>query len=329
MSDYARELTELVAGLAAELDRQTPQQQWRQLAELGLAGVAIPEEQGGSDGELSDLVVVVAELARHGVATPIVEGATAAYAMGHVDSDAFASIVVHREGSTQNAGDGAHVFRVPYAHEANCLVVIAGDAVLSVSLRDSGDTLECRRNLAGQPISEIRASLGSAAEKTGVYADAVINRLAVTRSAALLGASRGAYELTKRYVLQREQFGAPLIKIPAVAASLAEMATHVGLGHSALARALAVLDSDTLRTHRDAAASAARVTVTRAATRVARLSHQLHGAVGVTQEYHLHRLTTALWAWRDADETEAAVSRRLGALARDTDEPGIWQHLTG
>lgn len=328
MSDFARELTELVAGLAPQLKGLAPEEQWRQLAGLDLVGIAIPEEQGGSGGELSDLLAVITELARNGLATPIVEGVTAAYAIGHLDVDTFATVVIQRGQRASDGNKDAPTLRVPYAHEASCVVVIAQDAVLSIPLGDVEDQRQSGRSLAGEPFSELRLDLQTAEQLTGVSADEVINRLAVARSAALLGASKGAYEMTRRHALQREQFGAPLIKIPAVAASVAEMATHLGLAQSALARAVAVLGDDGNSSRRDAAASAARIASARTASRVARLSHQLHGAVGVTQEYDLHRFTTALWAWRDADESEVTLSRRLGAAALDAAEPDLWQLLT-
>src|SRR4051794_41936294 len=43
---------------------------WTALAEAGLTGVGLPEEAGGSGGELADAVAVVATLAAGGAAGP-------------------------------------------------------------------------------------------------------------------------------------------------------------------------------------------------------------------------------------------------------------------
>jgi acyl-CoA dehydrogenase len=48
----------------------------------------------------------------------------------------------------------------------------------------------------------------------------------------------------------------------------------------------------------------ARITAATAATDVARLAHQLHGATGITREYPLHRLTRRLRAWPDTETAE-------------------------
>jgi len=58
------------------------------------------------------------------------------------------------------------------------------------------------------------------------------------------------------------------------------------------------------------------------------LSHQLHGAIGVTEEYRLHFLTKQLWAWRDEFGNEAYWQARLGRRALQAGGPGLWPLLT-
>ena len=98
---------------------------------------------------------------------------------------------------------------------------------------------------------------------------------------------------------EREQFGAPLIKIPAVSTTLAQMAVRIEFAQSAVDRATTVCaDDKTPALQRFGAVSAARIGTANTATLVARSSHQLHGAVGITAEYGLHRYTSKLWALR-------------------------------
>jgi len=51
-----------------------------------------------------------------------------------------------------------------------------------------------------------------------------------------------------------------------------------------------------------------------AAPAVARAAHQLHGAIGVTAEYSLHRWTTRLWSGRDWPRSQADWTDRLGRV---------------
>jgi Acyl-CoA dehydrogenase, C-terminal domain len=61
-----------------------------------------------------------------------------------------------------------------------------------------------------------------------------------------------------------------------------------------------------------------------AATAVARLAHQLHGAIGVTAEYSLHRWTTRIWSARDWPRPQAEWIATLGCTQT---EEQAW-HLT-
>ncbi|MSW64356.1 MAG: acyl-CoA dehydrogenase, partial [Actinobacteria bacterium] len=54
-------------------DRRWDAELWADLAEAGLTGVGLPEEAGGSGGELADAVAVVATLAAGAGAVPVAE----------------------------------------------------------------------------------------------------------------------------------------------------------------------------------------------------------------------------------------------------------------
>lgn len=333
MSEFARELTDLIRNLAEDVGQRAgdcPDSVWAQVCELGLAGIGTPEEKGGSGGSLADLVVVVRELARAGLSTPIVEASTAAYAIGAVTvGECFDTVAVAPE-LTVSTAITAKFAQVPFADTAGGLVIVTASSVVTVPLAGHSVIVEPRHDIAdlpgacvsldGAPVVHIPA---------GPTAPEVIDRLTLARSAALLGNAWGAYELTRKYVMERQQFGAPLIKIPSVATTLAQMAVRIRFAQSALDRASAACaDASTPALRRFGAAAAARISTATAATMVARTSHQLHGAVGITAEYGLHRYTSRLWASRDADESEFAYSRRLGAKIRSEGELELWDSIS-
>jgi acyl-CoA dehydrogenase len=76
------------------------------------------------------------------------------------------------------------------------------------------------------------------------------------------------------------------------------------------------------------AAAAAKVRAGAAVEVVARLAHQVHGAIGFTQEHKLHHLTRRLWAWRDEAGSELHWSRVLATELLAAGGDGLWPALT-
>jgi acyl-CoA dehydrogenase len=322
MSEFAAELTELVRSVAGAGSTD----KWSELQELGLVGIGTAEQAGGSGGTLADLLVAIRELARAGIASPIVEASTALYAIGSAetfDTIAFTDANLRSSSLTVELGT------VPYAAAADRIVLV-GACDVAVVTNDAHVTTVPGADIGGAPVASV--SLADAAARVcddGPGARAVGARLALARSAALLGSAVAAYDLTRRYVTEREQFGAPLIAIPAVSAGLAQMAVRLRTTQSAIDRAATVFEGTDVTAGRGfAAAASARITAADTATHVARAAHQLHGAVGITEEYGLHIHTRRLWAWRDADLAERRWSQRLGATARSVGETVLWEELS-
>lgn len=334
MSQIATELKDLVDDVvgtdgpaAAAAGRQAL---WSRFCELGLHRVGVAEERGGSGGGFDDLLVVVQALAGHAVGVPIVEASTADWVLSHsrgLDGALTTLALLDRplDPGTGSA-DGsvtAELSGVPWAREADRVLLCAPDsAPLLVDLRDPSVSVRPGENLAGEPRDTVVLA-GTPAEPLASAPDGeqIRVRLALLWSAAVAGAAHGAYRLTKEYVAQREQFGAPLLKIPAVAGNLALMRVQLVQVDAALALARESGPAG-------AGVEVARLTTAAAATEIARLAHQLHGAMGVTQEYPLHHYTRRLWAWRDAVAVERDWAERLGRRAAGGGETVLWTELT-
>jgi acyl-CoA dehydrogenase len=73
----------------------------------------------------------------------------------------------------------------------------------------------------------------------------------------------------------------------------------------------------------------AKARTSEAAGAVARVAHQVHGAIGFTREHDLRLATTRLWAWRDEDGSEALWHEVVGAAALAAGADGLWPLITG
>jgi acyl-CoA dehydrogenase len=307
---------------------------WPTLVELGLAGIGIPEEDGGSGGTLANAVELMQALARYGISTPLIEANVAQWVLAQAGAAAGGLSTIAVTGGEVRATDGrlrVSLPAVPWARFAANLVVLHDDGRgWVVALDQPAVAIEHQANVAGEPRDTVYLDGAAAGVLRRAPSPVLVRaRLGVLWSAAIGGAVSRAHELTRGYVREREQFGRPLVAIPAVASSLALMRVHVLQTQAGLARAVECWHTPVPDPERCAnAAAVARITAATAATDVARLAHQLHGAMGITAEYPLHRLTRRLWAWRDTETAEHEWARRLGAATIAGGEPTLWNEIS-
>jgi len=258
---------------------------------------------------------------------PIIEVATARWVLAHAGaaSDTALPIVV----LTGEAAQPRVVPGVPWGRSADLLIVYSENGPpRAYDLTDGTVTLAPDVNVAGEQRDTIDLGDATGRELVGAPTVAAVrDRLGLLWAAALTGVMRGAYNKTRDHVRVREQFGAPLIKISAVASAVATFKTQLLLAETAVAKAVDALDGADGGADMASVASA-RIVAASGATEAARLAHQLHGAMGVTQEDGLHRLTTRLWAWQDAVTSERQWAILLGEAAIDGGEELVWSDLT-
>lgn len=329
-SQQREELRSLVLDLAASAAPLTPASNglpalWSLIADAELDRVAVPESAGGAGGTLGDLVAVVEAVGEAAVSAPVIEVPTARWLLAHdaTIAPALLPVVVTTDGDVS-----LQSLLVPWGRFSDLVLVLTtGEPPRSFRVEPGRHVVASQVNLAGEPIDVLDLS---GADSTAIIAapapDAIIARLALLWSAAVIGTCRGAYMRTRTHVRTREQFGAPLLKLPAVASALASLRAELVLAEAAVAQAL---PRDESADHPDlVAASAARVMTSRCATVTARVAHQLHGAMGITEEAGLHRFSTRLWAWQDAVASEREWAVRLAESALDGAEPWVWDRLT-
>ena len=305
-------------------DRRWDDGLWADLGAAGLTGVGLAEEHGGSGGELADAVAVAATLAAGAGAVPVAEQllvagpAVLAAGLELPPVDEPISVAVDGAVRVEDGRLTGTSTEVAWAGVARHLVVVAegpdGDVLALVDVTDLDATQAA--NLAGEPRGSYVFDAHPA--QTGPLGD-LRARYALARAVQLSAALEQVLAMTVRYAGEREQFGRPLARFQSVQMQLAQLAGEV----TAVA---ALVDAAVQRLGRgepvELAAAAAKVRAGSAVEVVARLAHQVHGAIGFTQEHPLHHLTKRLWSWRDEAGSELTWAKVLGAqLAGDDPWP--------
>ncbi len=155
--------------------------------------------------------------------------------------------------------------------------------------------------------------------------------LALARCLQITGAMDAALELSVQYVQDRKQFGQPLAKFQAIQHGLALAAEEIAACTALSDVALACAARQGISAARmPALLDAAAVVADRAVDVVFDVCHQVHGAIGFTREYALHRHSLDLLRWRDELALlrggELRAAERLGDAALEAG--GVWRAVT-
>lgn len=298
---------------------------WAALEEARLARATWPEALDGAGMGLADMLPALVEVGRAATATPVIGcGVMPGLALTRAGRAAPAvpegRICLAFQGSRQDAGtaiSGA-LGPVPGGDQADhALVCLPGDKLAIVALRDR-DPYEL---VDGSGAADLRLDAAhplAVGDPVPGLTDWLRDAAATAHCATALGAMLAARDMTLDYLGQRKQFGRPLAAFQVLQhrmvdlhhdtehfLSLVHLASHACDGSDPNLRARAV---SALKIHlggriRDAAASAI----------------QLHGGIGMTEDYALGRLVKRVLA---ADmltgRTDTHRARLAGLIAQET-----------
>jgi acyl-CoA dehydrogenase len=316
-----------------------PQALWRALAEAGYPAALVPESAGGPGLEVADALSLLVSAGRHALPAPLAETMLAGWLLQAagiaLPGAGPLAVAPVREGDVLEASrDGVRwrlqgrAQRVPWAAQAEAIVVLARcEGRNLVAIAAAGD---CRiaggHNLAGEPRDDVDFTDVHCAAAAFAAPDAAALQAmgAVMRSAQMAGALQRILEVSVQYAGERVQFGRPIGRFQAVQQNLAVLA-----GQAAAATAAAEAGIEAAARELDSpAVAAAKIRAGEAAGIGAAIAHQVHGAIGFTQEHRLHYWTRRLWSWRDEFGNEARWAGRLGARIAAAGADRLWQGIT-
>lgn len=300
---------------------------WQQLADqLGVLGIDIAEELGGSGGSLRDLAVVLEELGRAGVCLPYFstvvlaagalllgddEAARKQYLPALAGGTMLATLAVaeadgswelSRTATLARPGPGERWYLT--GTKSFVLDGVLADLLLVVAWTDEGaslfavdgdapglersamPTLDPTRKLAQLVLSDVPARLVGGEGSAGPLLTRVLDRAVVCLAAEQLGGAQRTLDMAVGYAKTRLQFGRPIGSFQAVKHRCADMAMKVDAARTAVAWAVAAAADDTPEF--PVAAAMAGVVCSEAFLFSAAENVQVHGGIGFTWEHPAH-----------------------------------------
>ena len=286
---------------------------WDALAASGYADLA--------GLQLTDAMAVLSLAGEHAAPVPLAEATLAGWLMG-ASFQGTVSVVPPgapgelrlRHGLLSGAARA-----VPWGRAVERVVaVVDGEAVAVRTSVAAG--LQRRSNLAGEPRDTLVFDRASVEEVRRPACD-LGERGALTRAALMAGGLVAMARLTIAYAGERRQFGRPIAAFQAVQQHLVSLAQEASLVALACERAARVAGFFEI--------AAAKQLASRAALTATRAAHQVHGAMGMTQEYRLHHFSRRLWAWRSEYGDEQQWALRLGAAVARAGAGELYPAITG
>jgi alkylation response protein AidB-like acyl-CoA dehydrogenase len=302
---------------------------WDALVAGGVTALAVPERLGGDGVGLSEITTALTEIGRHGTISPALatlglgtavlldlasdeqqDRYLADVAKGSVLTAALneqGAPLPDRPATTFADGklNGTKVF-VPYAEQAEWIVVTTDSAVVVVSPKATGVALT--KTPTSNSGDEYTVTFTDA-EVDGVLENSSphrVNQLALAVIGAYAsGLVAGALRLTADYVANRQQFGKPLSTFQTVAAQLAEV--YIASRTLTLAATSVVWRISEGR-DADDDLDVLGYWLASQAPPVMQICHHLHGGMGMDIDYPMNRYYSTI---KDLTRLVGGPSHRL------------------
>ncbi len=296
---------------------------WKEIVELGWAGLAVEEADGGADISMVGIAGLIEEVGRHALPSPLIPTLGAALVLraagggsgrdelGRIAAGMSASLAITPEcgswepdacGVTATRQDGGYVLNgaahfVQDAFKAEFFVATAridGELLLCALPSDAGGlSLEqnhihdLTRDQATLRLSDVRISDADVVSNQGAE---ILRRawpaLLVLISADLCGTSEWQLQTTVEYAKNRKQFDHPLGFFQAVKHPLVNAMVEIDRARSLLYHAACCIDSQS--DEAEQAAHMAKSAASDAGAFISDRSIQLHGGIGFTWECDIH-----------------------------------------
>ena len=294
---------------------------WAEMAELGWAGLALPEEWGGQGLGIVELAVLFEEMGYALAPSPLLSNTIAGLALSLCGSDDLrerylrplaagekrGTPALWDAGAPATIGDfsmearadgdgvvldgektlvmdaaGADFFLVATSDGKRHLVESGADGVTVAA--ETG--IDPTRRFSSVRFDGVRVAAADTLPGAGADYYPVFHRVCVALAAESTGIAQRTLEMAVEYAKDRQQFGRPIGAYQAVSHRCAQMLLETENARSAVYGAAWAADAEPETF--PVAASMAKAYASDAAWRVSASSLQVHGGIGFTWEHDLH-----------------------------------------
>lgn len=261
---------------AMESERGYDETLWQLLCEqVGAAALVVPEDLGGAGGQLGDAAVVLEELGKALVPTPLLGTVLAELAL-LAASEGSGPDAQALEQLAEGGAIGAVVFDDEYAVNGDVADIVVGT---------DGSRLTRWTTFSTEPLATMdptrRLGRITAEQTQQIGADpGIADYAAILLAAEQIGAASRCLELTVQYTKDRVQFGRPIGSFQALKHRMADLYVAVSAARAVVEDA--IQDAETAPS--PSSAALARVVASEAFSTVAGEAVQLHGGIAITWE---------------------------------------------
>jgi alkylation response protein AidB-like acyl-CoA dehydrogenase len=299
---------------------------WKEMSELGWAGIFIDEEHGGQGLGIVELAILTEELGYALAPVPFLSNAAAGLALqfagtdeqkqrwlpGIASGEARGTVGMLRDGEAR---------LVPDADSAELIVLISFDGSTTVVEASAADIEPFETMDRTRRFARVRVDGG---DPLGGDCFAAGDRIATALSAETVGVAQKAMEMAVEYARDRKQFGRAIGAYQAVSHRCAQMLLEVEGSRSGAYYAAWCADAEPESLPE--AASGAKAYSSDAGWRVCASSLQVHGGIGFTWEHDLHfylkrAKTNALLYGSASEHRERVAAISLGELESSAAQP--------
>jgi len=220
--------------------------------------------------------------------------------------------------------------QIPWVKHSKSMIVIADYEGRPVTIVvQNPRIIDSNKNYAGEPrhtIDFLNTELleSSIGFQNSMTTEELFFHGALMRAVSLAGALEKILTLTIDYAKNRVQFGKPIAKFQAIQQQCSVLAGEVAASSAAVQAAIDSLELGNANFE----IAAAKTRVGEAAEIVTAIAHQVHGAIGFTNEYTLQLFTRRAWSWRDEFGNEGEWATWIGKKVSQIHGEDLWKFLT-